>query len=192
MTQIPCPAHTLSHSLLQSLSDLFSRCSTLFMLTSWSKPKLTPHRAPCLTKAPLPAVWGPSKEGSGGLFLTCPPMGSSSDHQLQPPVALCSLKRSHNFYLYVRFSAIPSTCIILLHLRWLRFHAIFYFPKSCHLFEELHYLQISSFPSFEFPDYYFVWPCLHSALYYNDFCFWLSSSCDQKSQRAGLWVPTVY
>lgn len=129
MTQIPCPAHTLSHSLLQSLSDLFSHCSALFMFTSWSKTKLTPHCAPCLTKAPLPVVWGPPKGGSGGLFLTYPPRGSNSDHQQQPPVALGSLKRSHNFYLYVRLSTIPSTCIILLHLCGLRFHAIF-FPSN--------------------------------------------------------------
>ena len=67
MTQTLCPAHALSHSLLQSLSDLFSQCSILLMLTPCSKTKLTPHCTPCLTKAPLPVVWGLPQGGSGGL-----------------------------------------------------------------------------------------------------------------------------
>ena len=62
-------------------------------------------------------------------FLPIFPGAPNSDHQLQPPVALCSLKRSHNFYLYVRLSAIPSTCITLLHLCWSRFHAKFFFSN---------------------------------------------------------------
>lgn len=153
MTQTLCPAHALSHSLLQSLSDLFSQCSILLMLTPCSKTNLIPHCAPCLTKAPLPVVWGLPQGGSGGLFLMYPPRAPYSDHQLQPPAALCSLNRPHSSYLCVRVSAFPSTCITLLHLCVSRSYAIFF--KSCLLPEELCYLQISLL-SFELLDYYFL------------------------------------
>lgn len=140
---------TLSHSLLPSLSDLFSPhiVSALFMLTSWSKTKLTPHCVPCLTKAPLPVVWDPPQEALVVSFLPIFPGAPNSDHQLQPPV--CSLKkRSHSFYLYVGLSFIPSTCITLLHLCWIKI--------SMKFFQSTIYWRITLFTNIIFPSFEFL------------------------------------
>lgn len=56
MTQTFCPAHALSHSLLQSVPDLFSQCSTPLTLPPCSKIDTDSPLCAMLAKTPLPAV----------------------------------------------------------------------------------------------------------------------------------------
>lgn len=122
MTQTLCPAHALSHSLLQSVPDLFSQCSTLLTLPPSSKIDTDSPLCAMLAKTPLPAVGDPPQGGSSGLCFSSTLSGLPTQtiscsqqlpstphmplrvigsllllHMCNPPLSL-SAKVLHNFF----------------------------------------------------------------------------------------------
>lgn len=108
MTQTPCPAHSLSHSLLQPLPALFSQCSARLTLPACSKPQ--PNSPSCTSFSRLLSPWSdmlllplpPTPHTSGGtrVFLSHL-LRQGSLHQLSAAANDCHCSRNRPTFLSV-------------------------------------------------------------------------------------------